>query len=116
MRTVAGYIAKAPKEARTKLRAMRACVKKAAPGAKESLKWSMPAISFRRILVMYAGFKKHIGFYPSPEAITKFSKELSRFTSGKGSVQFPLDKPLPLPLIRKMTRFRMKHLMKKDTK
>lgn len=114
--SVADYINAAPKEARAKLRAMRACVRAAAPGAEESLKWGMPAVSRGRILVMFAAFKRHIGFYPTPSAVKAFAKDLSRFASAKGSVRFPLDKPLPLLLIRRMTAFRVRESVEKDRK
>lgn len=110
------YIDAAPKEARKKLREMRACVRKAAPGAKESIKWRMPAFSYRRILVMFAAFRHHIGFYPTRSAMSAFAKELSKFTMGKGSIQFPLGKPLPLALIRKITALRVRESLEKDGK
>ena len=102
------YVKFAPRAVRAKLRAMQACIRAAAPGAKAGLKWGMPAISDRRILVMFAAFKHHIGFYPTPSAVKAFAKELSRFKTAKGSIQFPLSQPLPLPLIRKITAFRVR--------
>ena len=110
------YINAAPKEARKKLREMRACIRESAPGAKESLKWGMPAFSYRRILVTFAAFKHHIGFYPTPSAVKAFAKDLSKFVTAKGSIQFPLEKPLPLPLIRKITAFRVRESVEKDGK
>lgn len=115
-KTINEYIAAAPKEAREKLREMHACIREAAPGATESLKWGMPAFSYRRILVTFAAFKHHIGFYPTPSAVKAFEKELSRFKTAKGSIQFPLDKPLPLPLIRKITAFRVRESNEEDKK
>jgi uncharacterized protein YdhG (YjbR/CyaY superfamily) len=95
---------------------MRACIRKAAPGAKESLKWGMPAFSYGRILVTFALHKSHIGFYPTPSAVSAFAKELSKFVTAKGSIQFPLEKPLPLPLIRKITEFRVRESLEHDGK
>lgn len=115
-KTVTEYIDAAPKEARKKLREMRACIRAAAPGAEESLKWGMPAFSHRRILVMYAAFKKHIGFYPTPSAVKAFKKDLSKFATARGSIQFPLEKPLPLRLIRKITAFRVRESVQEDRK
>ena len=115
-KTITEYITAAPEEAREKLRKMRACIRKAAPGAKESLKWGMPAFSYKRILVTFAGFKHHVGFYPTPSAVKAFAKDLSRFKTAKGSIQFPLEKPLPLPLIRKITEFRVRESIGEDKK
>jgi uncharacterized protein YdhG (YjbR/CyaY superfamily) len=115
-KTITEYIAAAPKKARKKLREMRACIRTSAPGAKESLKWGMPAFSYRRILVTFAAFKDHIGFYPTPLAVKAFAKELSRFVTASASIQFPIEKPLPLSLIRKMTAFRVRESLEKDGK
>jgi uncharacterized protein YdhG (YjbR/CyaY superfamily) len=115
-KTIDEYIHAAPKEAQKKLREMRACIRATAPGAKEGLKWGMPAFSYRRILVTFAGFNKHIGFYPTPSAVTAFAKELSKFSTAKGSIQFPLEKPLPLSLVRKITAFRVKESVEQDKK
>src|SRR5882762_2151242 len=95
---------------------MRACIRAAAPGAKESLKWRMPAFSYQRILVTFAAFKHHIGFYPTPSAIKAFEKSLAKYTTANASVQFPLDKPLPLDLIAKITKFRVKESLEEDQK
>lgn len=110
------YIQAAPAETRKKLYEMLACIRAAAPGAKESLKWGMPAFSYQRILVTFAVFKNHIGFYPTPSAVKAFEKNLSKYATAKGSIQFPLDKPLPLSLITKITEFRVKESIEKDKK
>jgi uncharacterized protein YdhG (YjbR/CyaY superfamily) len=115
-KTITEYINAALPEARKKLREMRACIRTSAPGAKESLKWGMPAFSYRRILVTFAAFGHHIGFYPTPSAVSAFAKDLSRFATAKGSIQFPLEKPLPLPLIRKITAFRVRESIEDDRK
>jgi uncharacterized protein YdhG (YjbR/CyaY superfamily) len=115
-KSITEYIHAAPKEARKKLREMRACIRAAAPGAKESLKWGMPAVSYRRILVAFAAHKHHIGFYPTPSAVRAFAHDLSRFATATGSIQFPLEKPLPLPLIRKITAFRVRESIEVDRK
>lgn len=107
------YIKAAPKEAQPKLRQMQATIKKASPGAVQGIKWSMPAFSKERILVMFAAFKTHVGFFPTPRAIVAFKKDLEKYKTGKGSIQFPLDKPLPLSLITKITRFRVAEENKK---
>jgi uncharacterized protein YdhG (YjbR/CyaY superfamily) len=114
--TVAGYIAAAPKEARAKLREMRAAIASAAPGATQGLKWSMPAFSYDRILVTFAAFKHHIGLYPTPSAVRAFSKELAGYKAASGSIQFPLAEPLPKALIRKIVAFRAAEARGKDAK
>ena len=115
-KSITEYINAAPKEARKKLREMRACIRASAPGAKESLKWGMPAFSYGRILVAFAAHKHHIGFYPTSSAVRAFANDLSKFATARGSIQFPLEKPLPLPLIRKITAFRVRESIEKDGK
>ena len=115
-KSITEYINAAPKETQKKLREIRACIRAAAPGAKESLKWGMPAFSYQRILVAFAAFKHHIGFYPTPSAVSAFAKELSKFATASGSIQFPLEKPLPLPLVRKITAFRVRESIEEDSK
>jgi uncharacterized protein YdhG (YjbR/CyaY superfamily) len=114
--TIAEYIKAAPKDVQKKLREMHSTIRGAAPSAKEGLKWGMPAFSHQRILVTFAAFKNHIGFYPTPSAVQAFEKELSKFVTAKGSIQFPLDKPLPLSLIRKITAFRVRESLEQDKK
>jgi uncharacterized protein YdhG (YjbR/CyaY superfamily) len=115
-KNIAEYIEAAPKEAQKKLRQMHACIRTAAPGATEGLKWGMPAFSYKRILVTFAAFKNHIGFYPTPSAVSAFENDLEKFVTAKGSIQFPLEKPLPLPLIRKITAFRVRESIEPDKK
>jgi uncharacterized protein YdhG (YjbR/CyaY superfamily) len=110
------YIDMASQAAQRKLLEMRACIRKAAPGAKEGLKWGMPAFSYKRILVVFAAHKGHIGFYPTPSAVKAFEKQLSKFVTAKGSIQFPLEKPLPHALIRKITEFRVRESVGEDGK
>jgi len=107
-KTIEEYIYSAPAEVQERLWELHECIRAAAPGATEGLKWRMPAYSFQKILVTFAVFKKHIGFYPMPSAIKAFAKELTAYQTAEGSVQFPHDKPLPLPLVKKIVRFRVK--------
>lgn len=116
LKTMDEYIDSAPPKTQAKLRQMRACIRSAAPGAREDLKWSMPAFVGSKILVMFAGFKNHIGFFPTPAAVKAFAKQLSKYKTGKGSIQFPLDQRLPLPLIKKITAFRVKECETKGKK
>lgn len=112
--TISEYIAAAPKEGRAKLRQMRACIKKAAPKSTEAIKWGAAAFSYKRILVVFTGNKKHIGFMPTPSVLKAFKKELAKYKTGKGSVQFPYDEPLPLALITRMTKARVKESLTQD--
>ena len=106
--TIEEYIDAAPPEGQVKLWQMHQCVRESAAGASESLKWGMPAYSHQKILVTYAAFKHHIGFYPMPSAIKAFAKDLKNYKKAEGSVQFPLDQKLPLALIKKIVKFRVK--------
>ena len=106
--TIYEYITAAPVAVQEKLFRLHECILTAAPGATENLKWGMPAYSYQKILVTFAVFKNHIGFYPMPSALQAFAKSLTKYKTAKGSVQFPLDKPLPLPLISKIVKFRVK--------
>jgi uncharacterized protein YdhG (YjbR/CyaY superfamily) len=115
-KTITEYINAAPKEARAKLREMRSCIREAAPGADEGLRWGMPAFSYQRILVTFAAFKNHIGFYPTPSAVKAFARELSKFATADASIRFPLEDPLPLDLIRKITAFRVRECTEEDGK
>ena len=107
-KTIEEYILTAPPATQEKLWQLHETIQKAAPGATEALKWSMPAYSYQKILVTFAVFKHHIGFYPMPSAIKAFAKELSKYKTATGSVQFPLDKKLPVSLIRKIVQFRVR--------
>ena len=106
--TIEEYIYAAPETVQEKLLQLHECIRAAAPGATESLKWRMPAYSYQKILVTFAVFKNHIGFYPMPSAIEAFAKDLTKYKTAQGSIQFPLEQPLPLPLIRKIVLFRVK--------
>jgi uncharacterized protein YdhG (YjbR/CyaY superfamily) len=113
---IAEYIAAARKGTQQKLRELRACIRKAAPGAREDMKWGMPAFSYHRVLVSFAGFKHHIGFYPTPSAVRAFAPDLAKYVTASASIQFPLERPLPLALVRKITEFRVRECLEKDGK
>jgi uncharacterized protein YdhG (YjbR/CyaY superfamily) len=106
--TIEEYIDAAPAALQKRLYTLHEAIRKAAPGAKEGLKWRMPAYSYQKILVTFAVFKNHLGFVPMLSAIKAFKKELAKYNTTAGSIQFPHDKPLPLPLIRKIVKFRVK--------
>jgi len=101
------YIAGFPPEVQAILEKIRLTIRKAAPGAEETIKYQMPTFTLHGNLVYFAAFKTHIGFYPIPTGIEKFKKELAPFKQGKGSVQFPLDQPIPYSLISKIVKFRV---------
>ncbi|KWX71254.1 iron chaperone [Paenibacillus jilunlii] len=100
------YISQAPLEIREKLEAVRKVIHEAAPEAQEKISYQMPTFFLHGNLVHFAAFKKHIGFYPAPSGIEAFREELAQYKGAKGSVQFPLDKPLPLDLISRIVKFR----------
>src|SRR4026207_896160 len=105
-KTIDEYIDLAPTVTQERLWKLHEIIKAAAPGATEALKWRMPAYSYQKILVTFAVFKNHIGFYPMPSAVKAFKKDLANYKTAEGSIQFPHDKPLPLPLIKKIVKFR----------
>ena len=108
------YIATFPEEIQKILEELRAVIKAAAPKAEEKISYQMPTFTLNGgNLVHFAAFKKHIGFYPTPSGTEAFQKELSVYKGAKGSVQFPLDKPMPLKLIRKIVKFRVAENSKK---
>ncbi|HSF81617.1 MAG TPA: DUF1801 domain-containing protein [Anaerolineales bacterium] len=102
------YIAGFPKEVQEILEMIRTTIKDAAPQAEETISYQMPTFTLQGNLVHFAAFKKHIGFYPAPRGIEKFKNELSAYKGGKGTVQFPLDKPIPYELISEIVKFRVK--------
>jgi uncharacterized protein YdhG (YjbR/CyaY superfamily) len=105
--TVDAYIAACSPDLRARLEQLRSTIRRAAPDAQETIKYRIPTFTMTRNLVHFAAFEHHIGFYPSPSGIERFKKELSSYQSAKGSVQFPLDKPLPLTLIGRIVKFRV---------
>lgn len=112
-KTVDEYLDTFPPPVKKLLQQLRTAIQNAAPEAKELISYNMPAIKGNGILVYYAAAKNHIGFYPTPSAIEAFKKELSAYKSGKGSVQFPPDEPLPLALIAKIVGFRVSEDLEK---
>lgn len=107
------YISLQPKEVQATLQKIRETISNAAPEAGETINYGIPTFTLNGNLVHFAAFKKHIGFYPTPSAIEAFKKELSTYEGAKGSVQFPLDKAMPLSLITKMVKYRVKENLAK---
>jgi len=97
------------------LQKIRATIRKAAPNAEETINYGIPTFTLEGNLVHFAGFKNHIGFYPTPSGIEKFKKELSVYDGAKGSVKFPLNKPIPYTLISKIVKFRVKENLQRAT-
>lgn len=114
--TVDEYIASFPKETQLILEQVRVCIKKAAPNAEEGIAYGMPAYKLNGPLVYFAGYKEHIGFYATPSGHDSFQKELSKYKMGKGSVQFPIEENIPLTLITKMVKYRVKENLEKFKK
>jgi uncharacterized protein YdhG (YjbR/CyaY superfamily) len=102
------YMIGFPEETQLLMEELREPIRKAAPEAEEVISYSMPAFKWHGILVYFAGYKNHIGFYPGSGAIVTFEKELVKYKTSKGAIQFPLDKPLPLALITKIVKLRVK--------
>ncbi|MFZ1313007.1 MAG: DUF1801 domain-containing protein [Chitinophagaceae bacterium] len=106
--TVDDYIAGFPPPVRKLLLSLRKTIKAAAPKAEELISYQMPAYKYKGVLVYFAAFEKHIGFYATPTGHATFKKELANYKTGKGSVQFPITEPLPLDLVKKIVQFRVK--------
>ena len=109
------YIAGFPLPVREILQKLRATIQKAAPAATETINYAIPTFTLNGNLVHFAAFKNHIGFYPAPSGIEAFKKELSVYEGAKGSIKFPIDKPLPFGLITKIVKFRVKENQQKST-
>jgi uncharacterized protein YdhG (YjbR/CyaY superfamily) len=113
-KTVDSYITGFPAPVQTRLRKMRATIKRAAPGAKETISYGIPAFTLNGPLIYFAGFKAHIGLYPMTTTIRRqFKKELSGYLSGKATAQFPLNTPIPYTLIERIVKFRVKENLNK---
>lgn len=114
--TIDEYISTFPEDVRTILNQLRQTIKESAPEAEETINYQIPTFTLHGNLVHFAAFKDHIGFYPTPTGIEAFRKELAPYKGAKGSAQFPIDQPLPLPLIRKIVKFRVKENLERKEK
>ncbi len=114
--TINEYIASFPNDIQPILEKIRLATHQTAPNATEAISYQMPTFKLNGNLVHFAGYKKHIGFYPTPSAIIKFNKELKGYKTTKGAIQFPLNQPIPFNLIRKIVLFRVKESLNKATK
>ena len=113
IRSVDDYIAGLPEGTKGLMVELRRTIKAAAPGAEEKISYQMPAFYLKGNLVYFAAFKNHIGFYPTSSGVAAFSRELAPYGVSKGTVRFPLDKPLPLRLITRIVKFRVAENLKK---
>lgn len=111
--TIDEYIASFPESTQVLLQQMRSTIIKAAPKAEEAISYGMPTFKLQGNLVHFAGYKNHIGFYPSPSGITAFANELKKYKTSKGAIQFPVDDKLPLTLVTKIVKFRVKENLAK---
>jgi uncharacterized protein YdhG (YjbR/CyaY superfamily) len=112
--TIDEYRDSFPKNVQSMLERMRSVISKAAPSAEETISYQMPAFWFNGILVYFAAWKDHLGFYPTSKPIEVFKKELKRYEITKGAIHFPLDKPLPARLIQTIVRFKVKENLKRS--
>jgi len=108
------YINTLPKETKPKLQQLRKIIRETAPEAAEIISYNMPAYKTTAVLVYFAGYKNHIGFYPTSSGILQFKKEIAVYKNSKGAVQFPLDKPLPETLIKKMVLYRLSETRERE--
>lgn len=114
-KNVDDYVAGFPMDTQLILEQVRATIKRSAPTAEELISYAMPAYKLNgKPLVYFAGYKNHIGFYATPTGHEAFKEELSKYKQGKGSVQFPINEPMPLDLIKRITKFRIDELLKKS--
>lgn len=114
--TIDDYIARFPPEIQAILQKIRQIIHENAPEATETISYQMPTFKMKRNLVHFAAFQKHIGLYPTPSGIVAFKDELKPYESGKGSIQFPLNQPIPYDLIKKIVIFRVNEEKTKSTK
>lgn len=115
--TIDEYIAGFPSDTQKVMQEIRTVIKNVVPDAEETISYAIPTFTLNgKYLVYFAGFKKHIGFYPAPVGIEEFKDQLSGFKTGKGSVQFSLNDPMPLDLIKSIVKFRKNSLLNKQKK
>jgi len=116
-KTMDEYIADFPDDVQEILEKIRMTIRKAAPDAEETISYKMPTFNLKgHSLVYFAAYKKHIGFYPAPIGIAEFKKDLSAYQAGKGTLQFPLDKPVPFDLITRIVKFRVRENLARAAK
>ena len=115
-KTVDEYLSIFPASTKNMLLKMRETIKQAAPKAEEVISYNMPAFKFHGVLVYYAAYKEHIGFYPTASPMRAFKNELRDYKTSKGAIQFPIEKPIPTALVKKIVKFKMKENQEKAEK
>ena len=115
-KTMDEYIDSFPEDVQRILNELRQSIKEAAPQAEETINYQIPTFALNGNLVHFAAFEHHIGFYPTPSGMEAFKKELSQYKGAKGSVQFPIDQPMPLSLIRRIVQYRVKENVERNQK
>jgi uncharacterized protein YdhG (YjbR/CyaY superfamily) len=115
-KTIDEYIARFPKEIAENLQKLRKTIKEAAPDTEESMSYQMPAFRLNGILVYFAAFKDHISFFPTSSGVAAFRKYLADYKTSKGTIQFPLNKPIPIDLVKNIVKYRARENLKKITK
>ena len=115
-KTMDEYINSFPEDVRRILTELRQTIREVAPDAEETINYQIPTFTLNGNLVHFAAFENHIGFYPAPSGMEAFKEELSGYKGAKGSVQFPIDQPLPLPLIRRIVKYRVKENLERKQK
>lgn len=116
VKTIDEYIATFPKNVQDILQELRKVIKEAAPEAKEAISYGMPTFKLNGNLVHFAAYKNHIGFYPAPSGIDSFKEKLAKYRTGKGTLQFPIDEPIPFELVKEVVRVRVKENLSKKSK
>lgn len=116
VKTIDEYIATFPKNVQDILQELRKVIKEAAPEAKEAISYGMPTFKLNGNLVHFAAYKNHIGFYPAPSGIDSFKEKLAKYRTGKGTLQFPIDEPIPFELMKEVVRVRVKENLSKKSK
>lgn len=115
-KTMDEYISTFPEDVQRILNELRQTIREVAPEAEETINYQIPTFTLHGNLVHFAALKNHIGFYPTPSGMEAFKKELSAYKGAKGSVQFPIDQPLPMPLIRRIVEYRVKENLERKQK
>ena len=113
-KTIDEYISTFPKNIQIILEELRQAIREAAPNAEEGISYQMPAFRLNGVLAYFAAFRNHVGFFPTSSGVTEFREELSQYDISKGTIRFPLDKPIPLDLVKKIVKYRVKENMGKS--